>query len=236
VSGASTAAAAAVVAVAALLAADSARGGAQPPAGVELAALAARAERGDTPAVRVVGRRATVLDDAGRRGLRLDERAGAPGAAWLVGAPLATGAIEVLVRGQDVPQRSFVGVAFAGDTLRGAGAATYEAVYLRPFNFRAADSTRRAHAIQYEALPDQPWSRLRAERTGRFESAVAPAPDPAGWVRLRVEVGRDSVHAFVDGRLQLAVPRLHAGRAGAAGLHVGAGSGGDFAELRVERR
>lgn len=198
---------------------------------IDLAGLARRAELGDSSAARVVGRRATPLDDGARRGLRLDERGGVPGAVWLAGPAFETGTIEVLLRGQDVPQRSFLGLAFGGD-----GDRTYETVYVRPFNFRSPDSTRHAHAIQYEALPEQPWNRLRAERTGRFESAVEPAPDPAGWLRLRLEVTRDSVRAFVDGREQLVVPRLHRGHAGAVGLHVGAGSGGDFAELRVVRR
>src|SRR5436190_10812496 len=56
------------------------------------------------------------------------------GLAWIAGTDFGEGTIELDVRGKDVFQQSFVGIAFHGknDT-------TYESVYVRPFNFRATD-------------------------------------------------------------------------------------------------
>ena len=69
---------------------------------------------------------------------------------------------------------------------------TYEAVYLRPFNFRAADPTRRQHAVQYISLPEFDWPELREKFPEEFENPVDAALVPTDWVRLRVVVdGRD---------------------------------------------
>src|SRR5262249_40634388 len=65
------------------------------------------------------------------------------GVAWIARTEFSTGTIDVDVRGKDVLQESFVGVAFHGKDDK-----TYEAVYLRPFNFRATDPDRHGHAIQ----------------------------------------------------------------------------------------
>jgi hypothetical protein len=153
------------------------------------------------------------------------------GVAWLVGSDFDTGTIEADIRGKDVLQRSFVGIAFAG-----ANDSTYELVYLRPFNFRAADSTRRAHAIQYVADPDYPWPRLRRESPGRYEKPLSPAPDPSAWVRLRLVVSRLEVRAYVDGAAtpSLVVERLRPGARGRVGLWVGTQSDGDFANVRID--
>jgi hypothetical protein len=92
----------------------------------------------------------------------------------------ANGTIELDIRGKDVQGQSFVGVA-----LHGVDGTTYEAIYFRPFNFRAADSTRRAHAVQYISQPTHTWQKLRTEHPGMYENAVNPAPDPNGWFHAR---------------------------------------------------
>ena len=72
----------------------------------------------------------------------------------------------------------------------------FDAVYLRPFNFRASDSTRHAHAIQYISQPAHPWDRLRSQRSGQYEKPVLPEPDPNAWVHLKVVVRGNDVSAF----------------------------------------
>ena len=64
--------------------------------------------------------------------------------AWVDGSEFRTGTIEVDLRGREDLQQNYVGIAFhrKNDT-------TYEAVYLRPFNFRAADPIHKQHADQY---------------------------------------------------------------------------------------
>jgi hypothetical protein len=161
--------------------------------------------------------------------VRLDERAN-DGLAWVTGVALDEGTIDVDVRGRDVLQRSFIGLAF-----HGAADGSFESVYLRPFNFRAADSVRHKHAIQYVALPAYDFQRLRNERPDRFENPVLPEPEATAWVHLRVVVLRDSVRAYVNGNAKpaLDVPRLSTAQGGEVGLWVGNNSDGEFANLRV---
>ncbi len=178
-----------------------------------------------------VGNRvATVLVEDSRRALRLSEGPG-QGVAWLPKIQFGLGTIQVDVRGKDIFQRSFVGIAFHGES-----DARYEVVYLRPFNFRAQDPVRRSHAIQYAVNPDFTWSKLRNERPGEFENSVGAELDPNGWVRLRIEVMADRVRAYI-GKMKSAVldvPRLGQQSGSLIGLWVGEGSGGDFANLRFE--
>jgi len=209
-------------------------------AAIAMAALsvAPRATRAQQPvepqtivrAWKAVNRHAAVVDSGGRKFVRLDEGAGM-GLTW---TPLdfADGEIELDVRGRDVLQKSFLGVAFhiESDT-------AFDAVYLRPFNFRAPDSTRHAHAIQYISQPAYPWDRLRSQRSGQYEKPVLPEPDANAWVHLKVVVRGDDVSAFVNGS---ASPALHvqalSGRTrGGVGLWVGDPSPGDFANVVVRR-
>ena len=178
-----------------------------------------------------VGRHTTVVDSAGRQFVRFDDGPGI-GLAWTHAIDFADGEIEFDVRGRDILQKSFVGIAFhiAADT-------AFDAVYLRPFNFAAADSARRAHAIQYVAYPGWPWERTRAEQPGTFEKPVLPEPDPNAWNHVRLAVHGTDVRVFVNGN---AVPALHvqapSGRThGGVGLWVGDSSPGDFANLVVRR-
>ncbi len=164
-----------------------------------------------------------------RRGVHVSEKAG-PGVVWLEGTEFAQGAIEVDVRGRDVMQQSFVGVAFhrKDDT-------TYDAVYLRPFNFRAADPVRRQNAVQYIAVPDYDWPRLRKEFPSEFENPVDPSVAPTEWVPLKVVVKDRTVQVYVGAVTSptLEVRELGAHDRGAVGLWVGNNSDGDFANLRV---
>jgi hypothetical protein len=146
--------------------------------------------------------------------------------AWIEGSDFKGGTIEVDVRGQ-----SFVGVAFHRKSDD-----TYEAVYLRPFNFREADPAKRQHAVQYISLPDYDWQRLRADFPEQFENPVDASVDPAGWIKLRVAVDPFKLQIFVGSAAQptLEVRKLGELDGGQVGLWVGNDSGGDFANLVIK--
>ncbi|MBN1938147.1 MAG: ankyrin repeat domain-containing protein, partial [Candidatus Aminicenantes bacterium] len=177
----------------------------------------------------VVNRAVSVVEEEGRKFLRLDERAG-DGQVWLDGVSFAAGTIEFDVRGKDVFQRSFVGAAFHGTDDR-----TFEAVYFRPFNFKADDPARKNHSVQYVSNPDYTWQRLRAEKPGQYENPVSPVPDPNGWFHVRIIVAPPTVSVFVDGAAApcLTVDALGESLGGKVGLMVGNGSGGDFTGFKL---
>ena len=187
--------------------------------------LAARLSAGK---LRVVNRQATTLP--GKSGaVHLSERADV-GIAWVDGTDFSEGTIEVDVRGKDVLQQSFLGVAFHGknDT-------TYESVYVRPFNFRATDPTRHDHAVQYMTVPEFDWPRLRQEFPEEFENPVNGTLSPTDWVPLRITVRGPRVQIFVGlvANVTLEARKLGKLDRGLVGLWVGNNSDGDFANLRI---
>jgi len=152
------------------------------------------------------------------------------GIAWLEDVTFGDGTIELDIRGRNLVQRSFVGVAF-----HGADDQTYDAVYFRPFNFRSEDAARRLRAVQYIAHPGYTWSKLRQERPGQFEQPVTPAPDPDDWFHVRIVVAWPKVSVFVNDAKEpcLAVEQLSARKTGRVGLWVDTGAG-DFANLKIQ--
>ena len=178
---------------------------------------------------KVHNREVTLVSEGSRRLLRLDEREG-DGVAWWPDLVMGDGTIDVEIRGKDMMQRSFVGVAF-----HGADERTYDAVYFRPFNFKAADPARRVRAVQYIAHPTHTWNMLREQQPGRFERAVLPVPDPNEWFQARIVVKSPDVRVYVNGSEQasLEVTQLSTRRTGWVGVWVGNGSGGEFANLKV---
>ena len=177
--------------------------------------------------LRAVNREVSKLQDRG--GVHLSEKPG-NGVVWIEGTDFAEGAIELEIRGRDVPQQSFVGVAFHQKDDN-----TYEAVYLRPFNFRSDDPVRRQHAVQYIALPDYDWPRLRKEFPEEFENPVDQSVLPTDWVPVRVVVTGKTIQIFVGAVKSptLEVRKLRQHDRGMIGLWVGNNSDGDFANLRV---
>jgi hypothetical protein len=152
-------------------------------------------------ALQVDGKPAVRLTAAG------DSANGIAGLAIPVGMAFDTGTIEVDLKGRNIRQRSFLGVAFniVDET-------TFEAVYFRPFNFRA-DPPVDGRSVQYIAWPAHTWERLRKDQPGQFEKPVRPVPDPDGWFHARIRVTRSEVTVFVDtlGVPSLVVPRLSTG-------------------------
>jgi hypothetical protein len=178
--------------------------------------------------LRAVNRDITKLPDRSD-GLHMSERLD-PGLVWIEGSDFTEGAIEVDVRGRDQFQRSFVGIAFHGKDDK-----TYEAVYLRPFNFRAQDPVRHRHALQYMAVPEFDWPRLREQFADEFERPVDASVAPTDWVTLRVVVQERTVQVYVgpDKMPALAARKLGSLNRGIIGLWTGNGSDGDFANLRI---
>ena len=181
----------------------------------------------DAKKLRVVNREATKLQD--RNGVRLSPRSG-NGVAWVEGTEFHSGTIEVEVRGRESLQQNYVGIAFhrKNDT-------TYEAVYVRPFNFRAADPLHRQHAVQYISPPKFDFQDLRDQSPEEFENPVDASIDPTGWIRLRVVVGDSKVQIQVGSanEVTLEVRKLGQLHGGQVGLWVGNVSGGDFANLVI---
>jgi len=150
------------------------------------------------------------------------------GAAWLEGVDFENGTIEVYIRGKNVPQRSFVGIAF-----RGVDDQTYDAVYFRPFNFPAESPLSRSHHVQYVSHPENTWSRLREEHTGVYENEIPDPPDPDGFFKARIEIMKPEIRVFINDRAEpcLVVNELTDRTGGRVGLWMGNNSDGSFAQL-----
>ena len=187
---------------------------------------------GTDPRWKVAGRTTEVVEVKGKRALKVGE---APGytVIWLDGYDFGNGIIELDILGRSQPlQGSFLGVAF-----RVVDATTHDAVYFRPFNFRAEDPARRIRAVQYVSHPTYPWQKLRTEHPGKYEKGVLGEPDGDEWFHVRVVVERPKVSVYVNGRAEpsLVVDELSDRTRGSIGLWIGEGSGAHFANLQVSR-
>ncbi|MBL7835272.1 MAG: hypothetical protein JNK18_15040 [Cyclobacteriaceae bacterium] len=181
--------------------------------------------------LQVYNRELTLINENNIRGIRLSKAYG-EGIAWVNNLEFSEGTIEFDVRGEDTKQHSFVGIAF-----HAVNDSTFDAVYLRPFQFRETNETLRSHGIQYISLPEFTWRVLRAKFPDRYEHAVDPAPDPNGWVHVRLEIKGNTIRTFINGNSQpaLVVEKLTAVTSGRLGFYVADTSGGDFANLVVTK-
>ncbi len=179
--------------------------------------------------ITVQNRTITPLNDGNRKGIRFSAQAG-DGVAWLNGIRFSNGTIELDIRGKDVAQQSFVGIAFHGTT-----GDSLESIYFRPFNFRSTDSAKKSHAVQYVFQPEYPWERLRKEHPGIYEKGIDPAPMPDQWFHAKIVVHFPEVKVYVDhsSTPSLTVHALNTRRDGKIGLWVGNYSDGDFANLTI---
>src|SRR5262249_45912143 len=141
------------------------------------------------------------------------------------------GVIEFDALGQSAPPGSnFVGFAF-----RVVDAKTHDAVYFRPFNFRAEEAERKAHAIQYVSHPKYRWPVLRKDKPGQYEKPIVSAPDGDAWFHVRIVVEKPKVSVYVnDGKEpSLVVEELSDRNGGGVGLWVGPGQGAYLANLKI---
>jgi hypothetical protein len=164
-----------------------------------------------------------VLSDGARQGISC------AGIVWLKGITFSTGSIDLDIRGKDVFQQSFVGIAFHGiDTI------TYDGIYFRPFNFQSTDTLRRKHMVQYISQPDYPWDRLRKEHPLMFENGITPAPLAAGWFHAHIVVDKNEITVYVNHSKvpSLKVKKLNNRKDGMIGIWSSSLSG-DFANLEI---
>jgi len=169
----------------------------------------------------------------GKRGVRLtakdDSANGIVGLALVDGMKFTTGVIEIDLQGKNVRGRSFLGVAF-----NVADEKTFEAIYFRPFNFKA-DGEFKNRAVQYIAWPDNTWEKLRKSQSGKFEGPISPLPDPDMWFHARIEVGDKQVRVYVNQAKEpcLTVDRLtESGKPRQVGLFVDSADG-LYANLKI---
>jgi hypothetical protein len=141
------------------------------------------------------------------------------------------GIIEFDALGQsDPPQSNFLGIAFNAVDDR-----IHDAVYFRPFNFRADDPVRKAHAVQYVSHPAYPWFDLRRDKPGQYEQPIVLAPDGDAWFHARIVVKRPQVRVYVNtaNEPSLVIEALSDRNDTGIGLWVGPGLGGCFANLTI---
>lgn len=176
-----------------------------------------------------IGRQTEVLKEGSRQILRFNTEKG-QGLYLLKDYQFSEGSIEFEVKGKNVDGKSFVGLAFHVQN-----DSTYDAVYLRPFNFVNSDTIRRWRAVQYVSHPGHPWFKLRASFPGKYENKVKPVPNPDDWFQVKIMVTGNKVQVFVNHATQpcLVVEKLNTYQNGQIALWVGEGSDGSFANLKV---
>lgn len=154
------------------------------------------------------------------------------GIAILKNIEFDNGTIELELKGENNPQKSFVGVAFniQNDSV-------YEAVYFRPFNFQSEDKIRREHSIQYIYKPEYEWRFLRTNYEGQYEAEFPRKPSPDDWFKIRIVINAKEVTVFdaeTNTKL-LTVKRLITQVSNRIGLWTGFDSKGEFKNLKINR-
>jgi hypothetical protein len=169
---------------------------------------------------------AEAVQGEGKSAVRLKARGDSAfkivGLALADGVEFTTGAIEIELKGKNVRQRSFLGVAF-----NVVDSKTLEAIYFRPFNF-LAEGEFKNRAVQYLAWPEHTWEKLRKNQPGKFEGPVSSVPDPDKWFRARIEVGEKQVRVYTNDDKEpcLTVDRLaENGKGRQVGLFVDSADG-----------
>jgi hypothetical protein len=138
------------------------------------------------------------------------------------------GVIELDIKGKNVPQESFVGMAF-----HGINDSTYDVIYFRPFNF--TNPERNTHSLQYISHPVYTWQKLRREHPGVFENLLDPAPDPDDWFHVRFEINYPDVQVFVNNSTNaaLSITQLSEQKEGWLGFWAGFNSDGWYRNLSI---
>lgn len=153
------------------------------------------------------------------------------GLAVIPGINFSTGVIEIDLKGQDVFQHSFIGVAF-----HLTDSNHFDAIYFRPFQFFNNDPVMQARSVQYISLPEFPWRKLREDSPGKYENTIKPVPNPDDWFHATIIVKENEVQVFVNHEptASLTVPILNKQKKGAIALYTADRSGGTFANLEVK--
>lgn len=138
------------------------------------------------------------------------------------------GKIEALVRGKDIFQGSFAGLAFHAPS-----DSIFDLVYCRPFNFQTSDSLRKIHMIQYAYFPKLDWQVLRVKYNGVFEKGITNPPKADEWFKLTLYVDDKHVKAYVNdsNTPSLVVEKLNTVSTGKIGIF---GLNADFKSIKIE--
>ena len=138
------------------------------------------------------------------------------------------GKIEALVRGKDIFQGSFAGLAFHAQS-----DSIFDLVYCRPFNFQTSDSLRRIHMIQYAYFPKLDWQVLRVRYNGIYEKGIANPPKADEWFKLTLDVDEKQVKAYINdsNTPTLVVEKLNQISTGKVGIF---GLNADFKSIKIE--
>ena len=159
--------------------------------------------------------------------VRLNGKSG-DGLLWIQEPDFSDGIIECDIKGQDIPGRSFVGLAF-----HGVNDSIYDAVYFRPFNFK--NEERSGHSVQYISHPENTWYSLRESHPGKYENRLDPVPEPEAWLHVKIEINHPAVNVYVnDSEIpSLSVNQLSRRKHGWIGFWVGNNSEGSFRNLKI---
>jgi hypothetical protein len=189
----------------------------------------ARPALGNIKNFKVANREIAVSKQSEKDVVHLNAKAG-DGIAWINNINFGKGIVEFDVKGKNVMQQSFVGIAF-----HGADDSTFDAVYFRPFNFQSPDAARKSHSVQYISMPKYDWSVLRQNYPDKYESALTGTIDPESWFHAKIVVEADKITVYVnnDTKPSLVVSPLTKRTTGDIGFWVGNNSDGDFANLTI---
>ena len=174
-------------------------------------------------------RQISQFSEKDKRGIHISKNEN-DGIVWLKDIEFSNGIIELDIRGKNVFQQSFVGIAFHGVDNK-----TLDAVYFRPFNFQSDDPVRKIHAVQYVSHPGNTWSILREKQNGKYEKAIIPSTGGDEWFHAKIVIQYPKVIVYVNGNPEpsLSVDQLNNRKTGKIGLWVGNNSDGDFANLQI---
>lgn len=181
--------------------------------------------------VEVFNRELTLINERAHKGIRLSKAEG-EGVAWIKGVEFSNGILEFDLRGENVKQHSFVGIAFHGKDNN-----SFDAVYLRPFQFKEQDQILRDRSIQYISLPEFTWRILREKFPNKYEDSIEPSPEPDSWVSVRIVIKDSTISTYINGNKEpsLVVEKVNQINSGSLGFYVADTSGGDFANLRITK-
>jgi hypothetical protein len=150
------------------------------------------------------------------------------GMAILKNVRFSNGTIDLELKGENNPGKSFVGIAFniQNDS-------TYESIYFRPFNFESKE--KRGNAIQYISQPKNTWSYLRKNFKGQYESEYINAPSGDDWFSISVKIDSQNVSVY-DKKSNielLKAKRLEKQVSDKVGLWTGNNSKGEFRKVTI---
>lgn len=140
------------------------------------------------------------------------------------------GTIELELKGENNPGKSFLGIAFNVQN-----DSTYEAIYFRPFNFQSGEKIRREHSVQYIHEPKHTWRFLRTNYTGQFEAEYPSQPSPDEWFGIQIKIDPKKVYVYdIESNTELlSVERLGKQVSNKIALWTGNNSKGDFGNLKI---